>query len=157
MQLNQCLEYTLTSRVPHIFITSGQSNALYSSLLDHADLGKTQPITKFRYTELRGTSGIRIVQQLHRLISKESFLHGTKALEREIERRLPKAQNLEDVGSEFLRKCETFKKQSKTHHMTEEEFREKAAHHSPEVANARMQLKEEVRKRALFAEGLASS
>jgi hypothetical protein len=142
--LNQCLEYTLTSGIPHIFITSGQWSALYSGLLDRGDLRKTQPIIKFRFTELRGENGQAILEQLHQFISKESFLRGAKALERAIEARLPKTQSLDDATNKFLLTCKTFRKQSKTYHMTEEEFCQKAARHAPEVTKALTQLMAEI-------------
>jgi hypothetical protein len=144
--LNQCLEYTLASGTPFIFVTSGRSSALYSSLLNHADLGDTQPIMKFAYTELLGADGEAILARLRLLVSKESFQDGAKALRREVEHRLPTGVDFEEASKGFVGRCSTFIRQVKTHQMTEEEFRKKAQGHPPRVYRGLMQLLDELQR-----------
>lgn len=144
--LNQCLEYTLMSSVPHILITSGRSSALYSSLLNHADLGQTESILKFGYTKLKGAREKEILHRLHQLVTKESFARGAKELKREVESRLPQGRSSEAARETFFAKCSGFKTKKKTHHMMKEEFREKANTHPPRVAQALMRLLEELER-----------
>ena len=146
--LAQCLEYTLTSGVPLILITSGQASALYSSLVNCTDLLKTQPIMKFGFSDLRGKEGGKILGQLHSLISKESLLSGGNELNKEVGKRLAKGRSIEESYREFVAACAVFEKLSKTYQMTDGDFEEKAKGqgHSPQVRKALMRLREEIRR-----------
>jgi len=144
--LPQCLEYTLTSGVPSILITSGLASALYSSLLNCADLQKTEPIMKFGFSDLTGKDGTKILGRLHALISKESLLSGGDELKKEVVDRLAKGRNIEESYQEFVAACAAFERRSKTYQMTNGDFEEKASGHLPPVRKALMRLRDEIRR-----------
>jgi hypothetical protein len=142
--LHQCLEYTLTSRTPCVLVTSGRLSALYSSLLNHSDLGKTWPIVEFAFTELSGGKGRAILHRLYALIGKESLANGAKALRGELKSRLRKGMSLRKAEDRFLSRCARFKRVAKTSHMTDESFRAEARKHPHLVRKALMQLRRQL-------------
>jgi hypothetical protein len=144
--LPQCLEYTLTSGVPSVFITSGQASALYSSLLNCSDLLKTQPIVKFGFGDLTGKDGGKVLDRLHALISKESLLSGGNELKKEVVNRLEKGRSIEESYREFEAARATFEKRSKTYQMNDEDFEERARGHSSQIRKALVRLRDEIRR-----------
>jgi hypothetical protein len=142
----QCLEYTLTSGVPSVLITSGQTSALYSSLLNCADLLKTQPIVQFGFGDLTGRDGGKVLDRLHALISKESLLSGGNELKKEVVNRLAQGRSIEESYREFEAACAAFEKRSKTYQISDEDFEERARCHLPPVRKALMRLRDEIRR-----------
>jgi hypothetical protein len=144
--LDQCLEYTLTSSVPSIFITSGLASALYSSLLSCSNLLETQPIIKFGFGDLKRKDGGKILERLHALIGKESLLRGGQELQKEVGDRLVKGRSIEESYQEFTAACSAFEKESKTYQITNEDFQAKTEGHPPQLRKALMRLRDEIRR-----------
>ncbi len=139
--LAQCLEYTLKLRCPFIIITSGRRTALYSSLGNLQDLGKSKPVLEFSLTELTDSGGESLLAQLKLLAGKESLVSGANALHEKILTQLPPGQTIETAHKEFLDKCAGFKPVIKTAKTSNAAFEKSAAAHPAEIAAALLSAK----------------
>lgn len=144
--LNQCLEYTLKLRCPFIIITSGRRTALYSSLGNLKNLGESKPLLEFSLSDLSGTGGEQILEQLKLLAGKDSLLTGAETLHKKIREQLPPEQTLEAAKKEFLAKCAGFKPVIKTVKTSDASFEKSAAAHPPETAAALLHARDELKR-----------
>lgn len=152
--LAQCLEYTLKLRCPFIIITSGWRTALYSSLGNLQDLGKSKPILEFSLIELTGQRGESLLSQLKLLAGKDSLLAGAVALLEKIRAQLPPGQTIETARKEFLDKCAGFKPTIKTFKTSNADFEKSAATHPAETASALLSAKAGLERFAVENPGL---
>lgn len=120
--LDQCLEYTFKHRVPFILLTSGQRTALYCSLGNLDSLQESQPLIDFNFSDILGSNGSNILEELALLIGKDNFMNNAVSLYQKINERLPKGQSVEQAKKEFLDHCSSFKSRNKTVKMTEADF-----------------------------------
>lgn len=152
--LAQCLEYTLKLRCPFIIITSGWRTALYSSLGNLQDLGKSKPLLEFSLVELTGQRGESLLSLLKFLVGKESLLSGAAALYEKIRAQLPPGQTIETARKEFLDKCAGFKPTIKTFKTSNADFEKSAAAHPAETAAALLSAKAGLERLAAENPGL---
>ncbi|MDP3882540.1 MAG: hypothetical protein Q8Q48_00595 [Candidatus Staskawiczbacteria bacterium] len=142
---SQFLEYAYKMRTPFVLASSGEHTALYSALLNSHDLNDTEPIIEFRFSELSGEQGTRILSALHGLISKESYAKGFPLLYEDIEKRLQtQGITIEQSKKAFLEAATGFEPSIKMQRITEETFTALARTHEPEVAEALELLRKEM-------------
>lgn len=131
--LPQCLEYTLKLKMPLILISSGQQTSLYSSLINPHSLRKTKPLLDFRFNELNGKKSKNILENLKKLISKDSFLSGSKELTKKVTEQLLPPNSLENVMKRFVSKSKKFKPTAKSFTTNEDNFKKIAKKHPTKI------------------------
>lgn len=144
--LDQCLEYTFKLNTPLVMITSGQQTAIYNSLINIDDLSQTEPIFEFSFKDLLGDKAEKILNQLYKLISKESLEKGGEEINKKVLESISKDKGLEGVKEEFIEKCKNFKSTIKTVKISEEKYIEIANEYSDNIRNALIFGKEEFKK-----------
>ena len=141
---NQCLEYTFKLRTPLIMISSGQQTAIYSPLT--GDFGKAKNLFEFSFRDLLSNRAEVILDQLYKLISKESLESGGKEVNNKILELAGGNKNLKELKKEFIGKCKGFKPVIKTVKITDDRYVEIANTHNKNIRNALILGKEEFQK-----------
>ncbi|MFH1326388.1 MAG: type I restriction enzyme HsdR N-terminal domain-containing protein [Candidatus Falkowbacteria bacterium] len=133
--LDQCLEYTYKLRIPFAVIMSGKETAIYSTLINDANLKESKPLFRFSFNELIEAGGEEILSKLHYLISKESVCNDYKNLYDEVKKKLVN-KNIDDARKLFFQKCFKYKPVIKTSKITNDNFEKLISLYPREVSEA---------------------
>lgn len=144
--LDQCLEYTFKHRVPFILLTSGQHTALYCSLTNLDTLHESQSLIDFNFSDLLGSKGSNILEELALLIDKNNFTTGAVRLYQKINELLPKGKSIEQAKKEFLDHCSNFKSRNKTVKITEANFEAIASRNPATICRCLLAARDEFKR-----------
>jgi hypothetical protein len=137
--INQYLEYSFRLNCPWIFLSTGQRMALYCTLLDQKDLSQAEPVIRFGFTDLIGSEGNQILNDLDQMLGKKHFFTKNSALYARLAERLA-GQSIEEAQIEFVKNASQYVRDDRTRQLTVESFLAQLRHHSRQVSGALVYL-----------------